>query len=36
MRQPVFLGLRDDRDARHVVRERPFGRLIVRPRKRYG
>jgi bifunctional non-homologous end joining protein LigD len=23
MRQPVFLGLRDDRDARHVVRERP-------------
>jgi bifunctional non-homologous end joining protein LigD len=23
MRQPVFLGLRDDREARHVVRERP-------------
>ena len=23
MRQPVFLGLREDRDARHVVRERP-------------
>src|SRR5262245_887138 len=23
MRQPVFLGLRDDRDPRHVVRERP-------------
>ena len=23
MRQPVFLGFRDDRDARHVVRERP-------------
>jgi bifunctional non-homologous end joining protein LigD len=23
MRQPVFLGLRDDRDARHVVREGP-------------
>ena len=23
LRQPVFLGLRDDRDARHVVRERP-------------
>jgi bifunctional non-homologous end joining protein LigD len=23
MRQPVFLGLRDDRDAHHVVRERP-------------
>jgi len=23
MRQPVFLGLRDDRDAQHVVRERP-------------
>jgi len=23
MRQPVFLGLRDDRDSRHVVRERP-------------
>jgi bifunctional non-homologous end joining protein LigD len=23
MRQPVFLGLRDDRDARHVVREEP-------------
>lgn len=23
MRHPVFLGLRDDRDARHVVRERP-------------
>jgi bifunctional non-homologous end joining protein LigD len=23
MRQPVFLGLRDDRDARHVVREQP-------------
>jgi bifunctional non-homologous end joining protein LigD len=23
MRQPVFLGLRDDRDARHVVREKP-------------
>jgi bifunctional non-homologous end joining protein LigD len=23
MRQPVFLGLREDRDPRHVVRERP-------------
>ncbi len=23
MRQPVFLGLRDDREARHVVREQP-------------
>ena len=23
MRQPVFLGLRDDRESRHVVRERP-------------
>ena len=23
MRQPVFLGLREDREARHVVRERP-------------
>jgi bifunctional non-homologous end joining protein LigD len=23
MRQPVFLGLRDDREAQHVVRERP-------------
>jgi bifunctional non-homologous end joining protein LigD len=23
MRHPVFLGLREDRDARHVVRERP-------------
>ena len=23
LRQPVFLGLRDDRDARHVVHERP-------------
>ena len=23
LRQPVFLGLREDRDARHVVRERP-------------
>ncbi len=23
LRQPVFLGLRDDRDPRHVVRERP-------------
>jgi bifunctional non-homologous end joining protein LigD len=23
MRQPVFLGLRDDREARHVLRERP-------------
>jgi len=23
MRQPVFLGLREDRDARHVVREEP-------------
>jgi bifunctional non-homologous end joining protein LigD len=23
MRQPVFLGLRDDRDPRHVVREQP-------------
>ena len=23
MRQPVFLGLREDRDARHVVREQP-------------
>ncbi len=23
MREPVFLGLRDDRDPRHVVRERP-------------
>jgi bifunctional non-homologous end joining protein LigD len=23
MRQPVFLGMREDRDARHVVRERP-------------
>jgi len=30
LRQPIFVGIRDDKDAREVVRERPLPRHRTR------